>query len=142
MIDFNLISIWSVIVAALASFVLGGVWYAVAFREAWVRAYGFSDDELARMGASPHITFPVLLACDATSAFALAVLITNLDISGPLPGAGFGLLVWLGLVAAAQLATHHASARPLRGFIIDTGKHAASFAIMGAILAAWPGPAA
>jgi len=137
MIDFSLISIWAVLIAAIVSFVIGGVWYAVAFRKAWIKAYGFSDEDIARMSARPHLTYPLLFGCDLVTAFALGVLITNLDITSPAQGGLFGLLVWIGIAGATHLATHHASGRPMRGFAIDSGKQATSLVVMGAILGAW-----
>lgn len=136
-LDLSAVNWWAVLVAAGASFVLGGVWYMVLFGKAWRRVYGFSDEDLERMGAHPERTFPTLFLCDLVAAAVVAVLAAQLGIVGAPGGVALGLVLGLGVIGAGTLATATGSGRPVKGWLIDAGKHVASFIVMGAILGAW-----
>lgn len=40
------INYFAVIVAALSAFVIGGIWYSALFAKSWMKANGFSDEDL------------------------------------------------------------------------------------------------
>lgn len=128
---------WAVLAAAVASFVIGGLWYTVLFGRAWQRIYKFTEADLKQMGAHPERTFPTLFLCDLAAAVVVAVLAINLGLTGALPGVGLGIMLWAGVLGAGMLATTIGSGRPFRGWLIDAGKHLASLVVIGAVVAGW-----
>jgi len=51
-LDLAHINYWAVLVAALATFMLGGLWYTALFGKAWARLSGYSDAKLAEISRS------------------------------------------------------------------------------------------
>lgn len=125
---------FAVAVAALSTFLIGGVWYSpVLFSGAWARLAGLSEDEL-RSGSQLKI-FGGALVLALIMSVNLALFI------GPNAGIGFGtfagLAAGLGWVAAAMGVTYLFERRPLRLLLINGGYHVVAFTAMGAILGVW-----
>ncbi len=135
--DFSQINIWAALVAAVASFIVGGLWYAVLFGKAWQKAYAFTDEEVKKMGAHPERTLPVMFLCDIVTAFVVALLAVNIGIENAIGGVVLGAVLWAGIAGALSLATHLGGERPVQGWVIDTGKQLASLVVIGAIIGAW-----
>lgn len=137
MLTLSGINPWAVLLAGLASFLIGGVWYAVIFGKGWARAYRLSEEKLSELGKSVVWTMPTMFVCEMMSALVVGVLVVSLDITGVLQGGALGLLLWFGLTTALGFVNHIGAGRPLRGFPYDAGKHAVSLAAVGAILSCW-----
>lgn len=125
----------AVLVAALASFILGGAWYAPGvFGRAWMRECGFTAELLAQKGGMGRI-FAVSFVFEYLMAYNLAAFI------GPKGSLAFGLFAGaaagVGWVALAFGVTYLFERRSLKLFLINAGYHAVAFAMMGAILGAW-----
>ena len=43
------VNFWAVLVAAVATFMIGGAWYGAVFAKMWVAIHGFSKEELKVM---------------------------------------------------------------------------------------------
>lgn len=128
------INFLAVIAAALACFLIGGLWYSpLLFGNAWMRANGFTDADLKR-GSMPVIfgaafVFSLLMAAnlaafigpDATLQFALAA-----SVAAGLGWAAFGLAV----VALFER-------RSWTYILINGGYLTVAFAAMGLILGIW-----
>jgi len=136
------VNYFAVAVAALSTFLIGGVWYSpLLFAGSWARLAGLSEEELQR-GSLLKI-FGGALAIAVLMALNLAMFI------GPDAGLGFGafagVAAGLGWVAAAMAITYLFERRPWRLLAINGGYHVVAFACMGAILGLWapagPSPA-
>jgi hypothetical protein len=129
------INIWAVLVAALANFVIGGVWYSPAlFQRAWMNANGFEDADLQK--GSPSMIFGVsFLFCLIMAANLAAFL------AGPETTLGFaiaaGVAAGLGWAALGLGVVALFERRPWSYILINGGYLTVSFAVMGAILGAW-----
>jgi hypothetical protein len=121
----------AVIVATVASFAIGAVWYSpVLFAKAWQRESGVTDEQ-AKSSNMPLIfggTFVLMFL--ATAVFAMFL--------GPSPGLGFGAgagfaagLFW---VAGSFGVNYLFERRSLKLFLINGGYNVAVFTAMGAIL--------
>ncbi len=125
----------AVLVAAVSTFVVGGVWYAPpVFGNAWMRESGFTKESLARMGGTARIF---------GGSFGLAlVMAANLAaFVGPKASLSFGLFAGaaagFGWVAAAYGVTYLFEHRSLKLFLINAGYHAVTMTLMGGIIGAW-----
>lgn len=124
----------AVLVAALLTFVLGGVWYGPLFGRRWQQLMRLDDAVL-----QTHVprTF-------AVSALMALIGATNLAaFLGPDASIGFGAAagaaVGVGWVATSLGTTYAFGRRPLALALIDGGYHALSFTVMGVLLGAWHG---
>jgi hypothetical protein len=134
--EFN---IWAVLTAALASFVLGGLWYSPAlFGKAWQKAAGLSDEQIKNGNMGMIFGLAFVLCLIASFVFAMFL--------GPRPpvslglGAGFSAgLCWVGASFGVNYLFERKS---MKLFLINAGYHTVQFTIIGLILALWPVPQA
>lgn len=125
---------FAVTVAAVSSFVLGGLWYSpVLFGNAWMRTTGLTAEDLAR--GSPGMIYGVsfVLAFIAATVFALFL--------GPAPALGFavgaGASAGLCWVAASFGINYLFERKSLQLFLINGGYHTIQFTLYGVVLGLW-----
>ncbi len=137
-IDFGSINWLAVIVAAFATFMLGGVWYTALFGKAWQRLNGYSDEKLVEMRAKrpPPVFFGTMIACYVVVSLVLALLVGAMEISSAMPGAMLGGVVFV-LAAAVQVTGQIASDKPMRALLIDLAYQAVYMPLTGAIVGGW-----
>lgn len=125
---------FAIVAAAVAAFVIGGVWYSAGlFGKAWQQETGISDQQLA--ARNPGTVFGVAFVLTLVASFVFAMFL------GPRPAFGFALFAGIS-AGAAWVATSFGinylfEAKSLRLFLINAGYHVAQFAAMGAILGLW-----
>jgi len=127
-----------IVVAAVAAFALGAVWYSpMLFGKAWVAANGLTSERIEAMRASAPRAYTVSFLCDIVMAGALCVLLHRIGIVSWLTGAKLGGLVGLGFAATIGLTANMYSDRRLSAWAIDAAYQVAYLILMGSILAAW-----
>lgn len=123
----------AVLVAALVSFVIGGLWYSpILFGKAWMAENGFVEADVeGEMGR----IFGTAFVLSFIIALNLAAFL------GPEATLGWGLaagaLAGIGWVAAALGILYLFERRSMRLFLINAGYHAVTFTVMGGILGLW-----
>ena len=128
----------AVLVSALATFFIGGLWYSVLFKNAWVAAHGFTPERLAEMKKRGVATpFIGNILANIVIAAALGVLISYLHLHTAMQGAKLGFLVWIGFAAMISLISNLYSDTKISGFVIDATYQLIYLVMMGAILTAW-----
>jgi uncharacterized protein DUF1761 len=121
-------------VAALSSFLVGGVWYSpILFAKAWQREAGLSDEQLSRGLGKAYGGASVLLLVVAINLAALLGRHAGLGW-----GTGAGALAGVGFAAASHGTVALFERRSTTLMLIDGGYLFVSYAIMGAIIGAWP----
>ena len=140
--EFMGVNLWSVLAAAVATMILGFLWYSpLLFAKPWTLAMGYDPNDKAKMeemrkgaGKLYGITFVASLI----SAFVLAKIIDITTVNSTLYGMKIGFAVWLGFVTTVQLTSTLFKKRPIKLYWIDTGYQLVCYLVMGAILAKWP----
>jgi hypothetical protein len=140
--EFMGVNLWSVLAAAVATMILGFLWYSpLLFAKPWTLAMGYDPNDKAKMdemrkgaGKLYGITFVASLI----SAFVLAKIIDVTTVNAALYGMKIGFAVWLGFVTTVQLTSTLFKRRPIKLYLIDTGYQLVCYLLMGAILAKWP----
>jgi hypothetical protein len=132
------VNYWTVLVAGLAAFMVGGVWYTGLLGKLWVKLHGYSPEKVKEMQAkmSPPKFFGGMILSYLVLAVVLAILMTGMKEQGALAGAALGFLVWLA-VAAVGMTAHIASDKVIGLYCIDIGCELVYLIIMGALLGAW-----
>ncbi len=133
------INYWAVLVAGLATFFLGGLWYSPAlFENAWMQANGITPDQVKALQASLGPSgFAGTFAAYLVMALILALLLALLGIESATGGIVVALAIWLGFVATTGLTVNLFSVRPLSAWVIDAGFQALGLILTGAILGLW-----
>jgi hypothetical protein len=124
---------FSVVAAALSSFVLGGVWYAALFAKPWQAAAGLTDAQV--QGGDKAMIFGGSFVLSLIAAASFAVFL------GPrvtlMQGTLYGFTAGLCWVAASLGISYLFERRPLTLFLINGGYHVLQFTLIGAILGGW-----
>lgn len=128
---------WAVLVAAVASFIVGGIWYGAVFLKAWVKLHGFTEEKQKELGKKQGMNFALFFACDLLMALVVSLLVAALNIHSLMSGAALGLWLWLGLQMTQTLSLNAAAGKPAGIFWIDASKQLAALVAMGMILGAW-----
>lgn len=128
------INLLAVIAAAIAAFLLGGLWYSpVLFGKVWQREAGVSD-EMIRAG-KPALIFGGAFVLTLIVSFVFAMFL------GPKPGLGLAIgagasagVCW---VAAAFGINYLFERKSFTLFAINGGYNAVLFTLIGLILGLW-----
>lgn len=125
----------AVIVAAVAHFVLGAIWFTV-LQKPWLASVGKTLDELRRQGTAT-VAYIVAFGADLIVAWVLARLMIATGRTSVLGGVGLAALLWLGFTAATMATAFVFEARSLEAFAITAGYPLVGMLLMGAILGSW-----
>jgi hypothetical protein len=135
------VNLWAVLVSALATMVVGFVWYSpLLFARRWMVLMGYDPDDKAKIAEMRKSAGPAYMLSLVASIIAAAVLgkiIAVATINTPLYGMKVGLAVWLGFVTTVQLTNSLFSRQPAKLYAINTGYQLVCFLAMGAIMGAW-----
>jgi len=135
--DLGSINLWAVLVAAVATFLLGGAWYGAVFAKPWVKLHGYTDEQIGRMQNSQMRNFAIFMAGDLIMATIISLLTASLGVASAGGGALLGFSLWLGIAATIGASKNAANDKPLGAYLIDTGHELACLVVMGLIIGAW-----
>lgn len=124
----------AVAAAALANFVLGGLWYSpLMFAKVWQREAGLTDAQLKSGNMAKIFGGAVILNLISAAVFAMFL--------GPDPELGFaagaGFAAGSAWVAAAFGVNYLFERRSLKLFLINGGYYTLMFTMYGVILGLW-----
>lgn len=128
-------NILAVIAAALAGFVVGGVWYSpLLFVKPWRAEIGADPEAKADFKAMA----PQLAGCMALCLVQAGMFAVFLGKQPALMGAAYGLAAGVCWVGAALGINYLFEGKSLRLFLINGGYNAVAFTLYGLILSLWP----
>ena len=127
------------IVAAIASIILGMIWYSPkVFGKAWMKAAGITGKAIAAQKKKGMAkSFIGMIICALVLAYVLSVFIDYAQAVTLGAGLLVGFLVWLGFIATVQIGVVLWENKPYKLFVINTGFNLVELLIMGAIIATW-----
>ncbi|MFN2458644.1 MAG: DUF1761 domain-containing protein [Chitinophagaceae bacterium] len=133
LIDINWIA---VLVAAIAYFALGALWYSFLFQKKWVEYQNINvnDPEIKQGVAGVMVTSFVLTVLITTG---LAILIELMNITNGLTGAKLGLLTGVCFSATVISMTYLYTKKKWGLHFIDGAYHVVGQIIAGVILCLW-----
>lgn len=131
-------SLLPTLVAAVAAFLLGGLWYSpLLFARAWVAAHGYTEADVQAMRANAPKAYGISFICFLLMAHVLAWLAHLTGANGWLYGVHLGFLCWIGFAFTIGLTAQVYSNRKFAVFLIDAGYQLVYLLLMGAIIGAW-----
>lgn len=125
----------AVIVAAVAYWVLGGLWYGVIFNKPWMALEHMTIEQAKSV--SPVVPYIVSFLLEILIAYSLAQLCIWRNANTASRGASVGVLVWIGFVGPIALMTYMFEMRPRALYAINEFYPLAGLVLMGVILGAW-----
>ncbi len=134
-----IINYWAVLAAAVASFIIGGLWYSpVLFGNAWMKSGGITKKTMETahkkgLGKNYFIAFLGGLL----TAYILAHFAKYLTAQTFSEGMIAGFWIWLGFVVPILLGSVLWEGKSFRFYMINALYYLVSLEVMGGILAVW-----
>jgi hypothetical protein len=134
--DMSTINWLAVVVAAVAMWVLGALWYSPAlFAKPWMKACGFTEAHMKQKANLP-LMFVTSFVLGLLMAVNLAFYLNAPTTTGAF-GAAAGAAAGIGWVALAIGMSAMFEKRPFAYVLINGGYYACSLTLMGFIIGAW-----
>jgi hypothetical protein len=137
------VNLWAVLAAAVASMIIGFVWYSpILFAKPWMLAMGYDPEDKVRIAEMQKTAGPkygISFLASLLTAFVLGKFMLHFGISTYFYGAKVGFEVWIAFVLTVQLTDKLFSNRPLKLFLINTGYQFVCYLVMGAVVGKWAG---
>lgn len=124
----------AVIVAALSTFVLGGLWYGPLFGRAWMRASGVDEARLSEGGAGRIFALSFVMQLAAAAVLALFVGDPAMGFTAVVAASASVGVFW---VATAFAVVYLFERRPFSHWAVNAGYQVVAFTLMGLVLGAW-----
>src|ERR1700761_6103133 len=119
------VNLWAVLVCAVATMVVGFLWYSPAlFANPWMRLMGYDPNDKARiaeMQKNAGPSYGMSFIASILSSLVLAKIIMIANVTTPLYGMKIALAVWLGFVTTVQLTNSLFMKQPAKLYMINTG---------------------
>ena len=120
----------AVLVATIAGFATGAVWYTVLFAKPWLKAVG----PVVPMGKAAPVPFIISIISNALMAWGLAVVVTRFGDISPASGICAGALAWLAFVLTTIATNNAFPGRPWTLTAIDAGHWLAVLIVQGLVI--------
>ncbi len=125
----------AVLVAALANYIIGAIWYSALFRKSWTKLMGMSEMKVSVASVIVGIVGALLMSYVLDHALIFAN--TYMGTSGVGAGLIVGALNWLGFIAPVTIGVVTYEKKPFSLWLINGGYWLVSLLVMGIILAVW-----
>lgn len=132
------VNYWAVIVAAIASMIIGFIWYGPLFGKKWLHLSGVKPGEIKR---SMNATYALGFLGSLVMSFGLWHIIVmsigffqDSSIFSGITAAWWG---WLGLVAPITLSTITWEGKSWTLWILNNAYYLITLSVMAAIMTAW-----
>ncbi len=116
------VNILTVVIAAVASWIFGAIYYGTLAKP-WMAAAGLTEDDVKGPNGKPSPRpYIISIICEFVMAYMLAILLLHTSTDGFTLGAALysAFLLWLGFIFTTQLVNHQYSIRPFALTVIDS----------------------
>jgi len=125
----------AVLVATIANFAIGALWYSVLFGKAWIKEMGWEGkEEEIKENTNMAMTLGGSFVLSMIIAISLALLPHTSSMIG---GIKIALLLAIGVSIASMWKGYLFEKRSIKMVMINGGHEIATFVAMGAIIGAW-----
>lgn len=132
--DVSQLNFLAILIAALATFFVGGLWYSpLLFAKPWMKENGLSDEDLKAgnyfkiYGATFVLSF--IIGINLAMFF-------GTEITGS-TGALYGFLAGFGWVSMSMATTYLFERKSIKLMLINCGYHVVTYTLVGFIIGVW-----
>jgi hypothetical protein len=130
------VQLFPVVAAAIASMVVGMLWYGPLFGKEWMKLMKISPAKMKQMGKSAGNSYFYAFVAALISAFVLSIFINFANATTIGEGAVIGVWAWLGFIATTTLNSVLWEGKSENLYLLNNSHQLVNFAVMGAILVA------
>lgn len=133
---FSHINWLAAVVAAIAYFLLGALWYSLLFRDAWIKSSGVNvNDPNAKKGVGALFLTSFVLTI--ITSIGLALIITRIGSAGWMTGLKVGLIAGICFCASSIYNSYLYEKRPITLSVINGFYNIVGCVIAGIIISIW-----
>jgi hypothetical protein len=132
-----MINYWAVLGAAVASMVIGMLWYGPLFGKQWMKMMGFTPKSIKKMKLTPKAAMTMGFIGTLVTAYVLSNFVDVLGIITFGGAAQFAFWAWLGLVAPIELGTFLWEGKDFKLFVLNAAYWLVNLIVMSGIVAVW-----
>jgi hypothetical protein len=133
--SFTGLSYIAIVIAALAAFGVGAIWYGLLFSKPWLAAMGKTEAEV-RANATP-IPYVVSIVANLVIATVLSALMHSLGQVSIAGGAWLGFLMWVGFILTTMAVNNGFGQQKPALLAIDSGHWLVVLLVTGLVLGAF-----
>ena len=127
----------AVLVAAVAAYGLGFLWYGPLFGKKWMQLMNLTDKDKEKAKQKGMVkAYVATFVTTLVTAYVLAWFVGYVEMT-PAGGAMTGALAWLGFLATSEIGMVFWENKPWALYALNTGHSLLSLVVMGAIVGAW-----
>lgn len=132
----------AVVLAAVASMVVGSLWYGPLFGKEWMKLMGINKGDMRNMKGEDMaklygVQFLGSLVMSCVLAHAIVFASAYLKTEGLVRGLMVGFWSWLGFVVPVTIGSILWEKKPVKLWLINAGNYLVTLLVMGAILGLW-----
>ena len=133
------VNLVAVLVAAVASMVIGFLWYSpFLFGNMWMELSGMSKAKLGKAKSKwMTLNYFAMFVSSLVMSYVLAHFIKYTQSTTIMDGAVAGFWLWLGFIATVSLGMVLWEGKPFKLYVLKNAHQLISLIVMGAILATW-----
>lgn len=128
----------AVLVAAVASMVLGFLWYGPLFGKAWMKLRNLDEKKLkAAKQKGMGKTYLLAFLTTLIMSYVLAHFVDYVEARTIMDGIVLAFWLWLGFFATMQFSSVLWEGKPVKLYLISTLHYLVALAVMASILVVW-----
>ena len=135
---FSDVNMWAVLVSAVASFVLGAVWYSpFVFGKTYTRLMGWSHETMEHHKKGAVKGYVITFISSLVMAYVLSFALDYTVSATITDGLKTAFALWLGFVATVSIGSVLWEGKPFALYLINAAFNLISMGVMAAILTVW-----
>ncbi len=128
----------AIFVAAIASMVIGFLWYGPLFGKIWMDLSGFKKENMDKMKSSAQTGYIVQYVASLVTAGVIGMLITATGATTLVAALMVGFWGWIGFIATTTLGGVLWEGKPVKLYLLNNAYHLLTAFVMAAILVSFP----
>ena len=127
----------AVLVATIASFVSGFLWYGPLFGKKWQKMMNFTEKSMKSMNLTPMKAMTLGFITTLITVYVLAMFIKVAGATTISGGLLVGFWIWLGFIATTTLGSYLWEGKSLNLYFFNNAFNIINILIVSAILSVW-----
>ena len=132
----------TVLFAAIASMIIGGLWYGPIFGKKWIALMGWTPEQVEAgkkkgMGKNYALMFLGSLLMSFVLAHSFIFASSYLNMEGAAAGIMVGVWSWIGLIVPVTMSSVLWEGKSWRLWVLNNGYYLVTLSVMGILFAVW-----
>ena len=129
----------AVLVSAIASMLLGFLWYGPLFGKTWMKLMKWDPKKMGSMKANSNmaLSYGITFVGSLVMAYVLAHIVGYTQAKTLMDGVVAGFWTWLGFIATVSLGKVLWEGKSWNLYMLDNAYHLVNLVVMGIILTLW-----